>query len=93
MSQLNAMRYAGYSDWRLPTPEELEGLLDSSVPVPGPRIPRSAFPGAKAGRYWTGTAYAPDSSKAWAVDFAVGESGPQDKAQRLYFRAVRGGQP
>jgi len=38
IASLNVANYGGYSDWRLPTVQELVSLVDASIPYPGPTI-------------------------------------------------------
>ncbi len=74
---------AGYQDWRLPHRGPLKTLLDR------PQRP-SAFPGARAGRYWTASPQ--DQPRyAWFVDFDTGQTGPLSKQARLQVRLMRNG--
>lgn len=62
---------AGYQDWRLPHRGPLKTLLDR------PQRP-SAFPGVRAGRYWTASPQDQPRS-AWFVDFDTGRAGSLSK--------------
>jgi hypothetical protein len=72
VSAVNAAKLCGYSDWRLPTADELQGLVDYSVAYPRPTIDATWFPNTQQYAYWTGTRYASDARFAWAVDFDYG---------------------
>jgi len=63
ISELNRLKLGTFSDWRLPTVQELDSLTnydDSTIEL-------------ASGRYWTSTSFAKDSGNAWYVDF--GEKG------------------
>ncbi len=65
-----------YSDWRIPTPKELERLVDLSQSSP-PTIDTTHFPHTGSGLYWTGTTCSGcHRRKAFAEDFNTG---------RLYY--------
>jgi hypothetical protein len=67
---LNSQNFGGHSDWHLPTVKELSGLLDVSIPSPGPTISVDYFPNtAQNAYYWSSTAYADIPNCAWVVDF------------------------
>jgi uncharacterized protein DUF1566 len=62
--------------WRLPTRIELLSLVDFTVPpldstgrATRPSISETYFPNTPAKPFWTSTAYADDSSRAWVIDF------------------------
>jgi hypothetical protein len=77
--------------WRLPTMEELETLLDASEVAPA--IVSSIatyFTGYGNYKYWTSTSYAANSSYAWFVDFNDGTVSTQAKASLSYVWPVRG---
>jgi len=44
LAQVNLQGLCGANDWRLPTAHELGGLMDLSVPEPGPKINLDWFP-------------------------------------------------
>jgi hypothetical protein len=83
-----ALTLAGYSDWRLPTVEELFALADRSKR--GPAIDTDAFPTCEGGWYWSATvdASAP-SDLAWGVYFGNGYCGCYDQDSQGRVRAVR----
>ena len=85
---------ATYTDWRLPTPKELQSLVDYSISSPGPTIINTtAFPGTQPAGYWSSTTDAGITGYAWTVYFGGGGVGYGDKTtDGGYVRAVRSGQ-
>lgn len=92
VAAVNAAKLCGYSDWRLPTADELQGIVDYSVASPGPTIDGTWFPNTQTWHYyWSGTGYAGDASSAWLVGFADGyvPSGYDFRLESGYVRLVR----
>jgi hypothetical protein len=85
---VNDMNLCGFSDWRLPSMEELHGLVNFGV-IAGPRI-GSAFPNTQEALYWTATDSADDSDFAWAVRFDTGVAVTVAKSSQRHVRLVRG---
>jgi hypothetical protein len=70
VSQLNANKYCGYHDWRLPNVNELATLIDRSIYAPA--LPRNhPFSNIKVW-YWTSTTTADYSNHAWRIYFFLG---------------------
>ena len=69
---VNTSALCGFTDWRLPTKEELHGILASSG---SPRIDTTWFPNTQSSSYWSSSpymgdpAYATDAGNAWFVSF------------------------
>ncbi len=86
--------YKGHNDWRLPSKNELESLVD--VTKSNPAIDTTAFPNTpiwpSSARYWTSTTYAPDPAAAWSVNFNDGHPVASYGAEPTLVRLVRSGQ-
>lgn len=86
IEDLNADVYLGYDDWRLPTRNELQSLLDY-----GYANPATSFPNIGSVGYWSSTTLSGDTDLAWEVHFQYGDAYARNKASNYYVRAVRGG--
>jgi len=65
------LKYAGHSDWRLPSIKELISIVDYGRHDPA--VDTTFFPSIQSKRYWSGSSYAPHSVYAWRVSFVVGD--------------------
>jgi uncharacterized repeat protein (TIGR01451 family) len=77
--------------WRLPTKKELIGIVDYSIPYPGPTI-KPIFTGTVSSVYWSSTTYASSPVFAWVVGFSGGGVDGDVKYGGYYVRCVRSGQ-
>lgn len=84
-----ALTIAGNTDWRLPTREELQTILD--LTKHSPAIDNDAFPGTESDWYWTSTPCAWSSDLAWIVNFSYGLVSYDHRDLNAFVRAVRGG--
>ncbi len=86
-----ANRLCGASDWRLPTANELQSLLDYQG-TQYPAIDTTWFPNTPATYYWSGENYVSYSTYAWWVHFGHRHLDGYYKSNNLQVRLVRGGQ-
>jgi hypothetical protein len=86
---VNAIALCGFSDWRLPLPEELEELIDFNVIHPAPAIDTNWFKDARSGLYW---ASAP-SSHSHYVSFNAIFSNYAFRSDPAHVRLVKGALP
>jgi hypothetical protein len=96
VTHLNEQSFGGFTDWRLPSVEELFLLADRTRY--NPAIDTEFFPSCRSDWYWTATDDASEqkdkgsghSHYAWVVGFYYGDShvGHRDGYSRV--RAVRG---
>lgn len=74
----------GYSDWRLPTVEELHTVVDSTNKVKT-EMKNVAYDDG----YWSISEDTEDKANAWRIDFNDGEKYTFDKLYKTYIRCVR----
>ncbi len=77
----------GWTDWRLPSANELMSIVHYGTH--NPAINSFAFPGTKSLSYWSATTFARISAHAWNVRFYYGIVQPSNKNNTLYVRCVR----
>jgi len=85
-----ANRLCGASDWRLPTANELQSLVDFEAQIWV--IDTTWFPNTPAALHWARENAAPNASGAWVVEFDYGRQYANFKYFPRYVRLVRGGQ-
>lgn len=83
---INALALCGSGNWRMPTREELAGLVHAGARDPA--IALSHFPWTEGG-YWTATPMAAGPASAWVVDFIDGAADVALKSTGLRVRLVR----
>jgi hypothetical protein len=102
LAQLNAGGgFAGHTDWRLPTYEELQGIVDYADP--SSPVTDASFDSACSGactvttcsctspdRHWSSSGSPIDAGTAWFVDFSWGDVGHDMKDTGYAARGVRG---
>ena len=84
---VESMALLGHTDWRLPTTQELQSLVDFSRHEPA--IDTALFPTCKSDWYWTATSVAWRSGARWIVYFGLGYSYATVVDDRARVRAVR----
>nr|WP_319472978.1 DUF1566 domain-containing protein [uncultured Sphaerochaeta sp.] len=80
-SYCNTLVVDGYTDWFLPSKDELSLLFSSLA-----RTNRDTFRG-EGFAYWSSSSY--DGERAWAQGFSNGVQGKVEKEELLVVRAVR----
>jgi len=81
------LKLSGYSDWRLPTIQELFSLIDFTKF--NPCTDTAFFPDTESSDYWSSTTNASHTDYAWLVYFDDGDVYGLNKSFAYYVRAVR----
>lgn len=88
VAAVNAETLCGFTGWRMPTAQELAGIVDSGAAA-APTISAS-LPNQLAETYWTASPKAGTPAGAWQVDFGSGALGFDNKNLAKPVRLVRG---
>lgn len=91
VSNVNTEAWCGSQDWRLPTADELQMIVDYGVLFPGPAIDQTFFPNTSNLPHWTNTTHAHSLEKAWVVAFDDGRVFDDVRSQRYSVRLVHEG--
>ncbi|ETR66184.1 MAG: lipoprotein [Candidatus Magnetoglobus multicellularis str. Araruama] len=89
IKKLNDSKYGGFSDWRLPSINELSVITNREIFLLN--INTLYFPKTVSKFYWSSTPLR-DSSSSWGINFYNGSTLYNSKWESHYVRAVRGGQ-
>mgnify|MGYP001828730187 FL=1 len=87
---MNEQKLCGYSDWRLPTVEEMETLVDYNTAEKDATINKTYFPEAVPSWYWTATENPQRENFAWYMLFRNGIALNDLKERPKHIRLVRG---
>ena len=91
VTAVNATNLCGFSDWRLPTADELQSIVDYSVTSPSPTLDTNWFPNTLQSNYWSATSYVGNSMLGWFDNFLGGNVGYYLRSTSYYVRLVRAG--
>jgi hypothetical protein len=87
---MNEQKLCGFSDWRLPTKEELETLVEYTDDPKQATINSVYFPEAVPSWYWTASEHPRRQEHAWYVLFRNGIALNDLKERPKHIRLVRG---
>ena len=91
-NEVNNSALCGYTDWRLPTKEELQTIVDASRTYPS--INTTWFPNTQSSYYWSSTPNGNNNNYAWYVYFGNGYvDGWLSRGYDSAVRLVRSGPP
>lgn len=87
---INKTGYCGFSDWRMPTRDELFSISDLRRAANPPTINTDFFPSTQKAEYWSGNDYSFQYNAAWAWNFELGHDRVDWKKTPKFIRLVRG---
>jgi hypothetical protein len=89
-NSVNATNLCGHNDWRLPTADELQSIVDYGGSSPA--IDPIAFPATPSSWFWSASPYVSGSDFAWYAVFGDGGVDGNSRYNTYYVRLVRAGQ-
>ncbi|WP_019600843.1 DUF1566 domain-containing protein [Teredinibacter turnerae] len=87
VERVNAAGLCGYTDWRLPSLQELQSLVNFGVSRPA--VDGEFFPHTQNDFYWSSSPVVGKPTSAWAVSFQFGYSAPLQRNNSRFVRLVR----
>jgi hypothetical protein len=89
---VNSAGLCGARDWRLPTPDEMQSIVDYGLAASRPTIDANWFPNTQGNLFWSSSPYVLVPAYAWGVYFNNGNVNYSTRANSSYVRLVRAGQ-
>ena len=86
---MNKQNFCGHNDWRLPTREQMQTLLDFEGGDVNTKIDNQYFPRTKPSWYWTSSEHDKKNDYAWYVLFRNGHALSDLKERPKHIRLVR----
>ena len=90
IQRVNAQGWCGYSDWRLPSRQELRSIVNYGTY--NPAIDVTYFPNSQSEWFWSSSSVANYSDRVWSIYFNYGHDYWVNKSSRFDVRLVRSGQ-
>lgn len=87
---VNSADLCGYSDWRMPSKNELFSISDVRKAENPPTTDTRFFPHTQTAEYWSGNDYSFQHDAAWGWNFELGHDRVDWKKQPKFVRLVRG---
>jgi hypothetical protein len=86
----NSEALCGFTDWRVPTWQELQGIVNYNRV--NPSIDTAYFPNTISSHFWSSSPHAYYLANAWYVYFGYGGAFYYSRNHYLHVRLVRSGQ-
>ena len=86
---MNKQNFCGHNDWRLPTREQMQTLVDFEGGDVNTKIDNQYFPRTKPSWYWTSSEHDKKNDYAWYVLFRNGYALSDLKERPKHVRLVR----
>lgn len=91
VAYVNTQQLCGFSDWRMPSSEELLSLINKGKRA-APMANVNWLGPTESGGHWSASPDASNGNNAWNVSFSYGYEGSYHKVNGGHVRLVRGGQ-
>ncbi|MDH4276004.1 MAG: DUF1566 domain-containing protein, partial [Gammaproteobacteria bacterium] len=88
---VNVSGLCGFNDWRLPTADELQSIVDYAVASPGPTIDTAWFSNTFGYLNWSASPAVGKAGSAWGVAFQLGDVNTYSRDSNSFARLVRTG--
>ncbi len=92
VNYVNSIALCGFTDWRLPTVDELQGVVDYGTAFPFPMVDVAWSPNVWARKHWSSSPDVGQAGFAWFVGFYDGFVFANYRYQTNAVRLVRVGQ-